>query len=151
MLAGNDKLYGILCDVMGRPELKEDPLYLKVPDRVANHETLGAIVSEWTMQHTTKEIDEILNAAGCPACPVNTLDLLVKDKQIAEARGMFPEIDQPGIGKMHVTATAQKLTRTKSFPRKPAPDLGEDNLKIYGEYLGYDEAKLAELKEKGVI
>lgn len=149
--AGNDKLYGILCDVMGKPELKEDPLYLKVPDRVANHETLGAIVSEWTLQHTTQEVDEILNAAGCPACPVNTLDLLVKDKQIAEARGMFPEIDQPGIGKMNVTATAQKLTRTKAFPRKPAPALGEDNLAIYGEYLGYDEAKLAELKEKGVI
>ena len=149
--AGNDKLYGILCDVMGRPDLKENPLYIKIPDRVANHESLGEIINAWSTQYTTAELDEMLNAAGCPACPVNTLDLMVKDKQIAEARGMFPEIDQPGIGKMHVTATAQKLTRTKSYPRKAAPGLGEDNLAIYGEYLGFDEAKLAELKEKGVI
>ena len=76
---------------------------------------------------------------------------MVVDPQIAGARNMFPEIDQPGIGKLHVTATAQKLTRTKSEPRKPAPLLGEDNAAIYGAYLGFDEKKLAELKEKGVI
>ena len=149
--AGNNKLYGILCDVMGKPELKDDPLYSSVANRVANHETLGVIVSEWTRQHTVAEVDSLLNGAGCPACPVNTIDLLVKDKQIAGAREMFPVIEQPGIGDVTVTATAQKLTRTKSFPRKPAPQLGEDNLSIYGEFLGYDEAKLAELKNLGVI
>lgn len=149
--AGNDKLFGILCDVIGHPELKTDPLYMKTPDRVTNHESLGAIISEWTTAHTTDEVDQILNAAGCPACPVNTIDRMVEDPQIAGARDMFPEIDQPGIGKMRITATAQKLTRTKSCPRKAAPQLGEDNAKIYGELLGYDEAKLQALHESCVI
>ena len=97
------------------------------------------------------EIDKMLNDAGCPACPVNTIDRLVKDPQIAGDRGMFPEIDQPGMGKLQITAMAQKLTRTKSCPRKGAPLLGEDNAAIYGEMLDFDEAKLTELKEKGVI
>ena len=88
---------------------------------------------------------------SCPACPVNTIDRMVEDPQIAGARDMFPEIDQPGVGRMHITATAQKLTRTKSCPRKAAPQLGEDNAKIYGELLGYDEAKLRALHESGVI
>ncbi|MBQ9663415.1 MAG: CoA transferase [Oscillospiraceae bacterium] len=149
--AGNDKLFGILCDVIGHPELKTDPLYAKTPDRVANHESLGEIISVWTRAHTTEEVDQILNAAGCPACPVNTIDRMVEDPQIAGARDMFPEIDQPGVGKMHITATAQKLTRTKACPRKPAPQLGEDNAKIFGDVLGYDEAKLQALHEAGVI
>jgi formyl-CoA transferase len=149
--AGNNKLFGILCDVMGQPELKEDPRFLEVRDRVANHEPLREIVSAWTMQHTIDEVDKLLNDAGCPASAVNTIDRMVVDPQIAGARGMFPEIDQPGIGKLQVTATAQKLTRTKACPRKPAPLLGEDNASVYGEFLGYDEAKLAELKEKGAI
>ena len=149
--AGNNKLFGILCDVMGQPELKEDPRFLEVRDRVANHEPLREIVSAWTIQHTIDEVDKLLNDAGCPASAVNTIDRMVVDPQIAGARGMFPEIDQPGIGKLQVTATAQKLTRTKSLPRKPAPLLGEDNASVYGELLGYDEAKLAELKEKGAI
>ncbi len=149
--AGNNKLFGILCDVMEQPELKEDPRFLTVKDRVANHEVLREIVSAWTEQHTINEVDQLLNGAGCPASPVNTIDRMVVDPQIAGARDMFPEIDQPGIGKLHITAMPQKLTRTKSYPRKAAPLLGEDNVEIYKTMLGFDEAKLAELKEKGVI
>ena len=149
--AGNNKLFAILCDVMGQPELKEDPRFLEVKDRVANHEPLREIVSVWTQNYTIAEIDQMLNGAGCPASAVNTIDRMVVDPQIAGARDMFPEIDQPGIGKLHITATAQKLTRTKSCPRKAAPLLGEDNAEIFGKMLGFDEARLAELKEKGVI
>jgi len=149
--AGNDKLFGTLCDVMDRPELKADPKFLHIKDRVANHEEMRTIVSAWSSRHTIDEVDSLLNDAGCPASPVNTIDRMVADPQIAGARGMFPEIDQPGIGKLQITATAQKLTRTKSCPRKPAPLLGEDNAAIYGEFLGYDEAKLGELKVLGVI
>ncbi|SFG66872.1 CaiB/BaiF CoA transferase family protein [Oribacterium sp. WCC10] len=149
--AGNNKLFAILCDVMGTPELTKDERFLEAKDRVANHAELRKIVSAWSSAHTIQEVDEILNGAGCPASAVNTIDRMVKDPQIAGAREMFPEIDQPGIGKLHVTATAQKLTRTKSCPRKAAPLLGEDNASIYGEYLGFDQTKLSELKAKGVI
>lgn len=149
--AGNNKLYKILCDVMGKPELVDDPRFKEVRDRVENHEKLYKIVNAWSSQYTIDEVVKMLNDAGCPSSPVNTIDRLVKDPQIAGARGMFPEIDQPGVGKMHITATPQKLTRTKSCTRKPAPLLGEDNVRIFGEMLGYDEAKVAELKEKGVI
>ena len=126
-------------------------MYLNVKDRVANHAPLREIVCEWTKNYTIDEIDAILNGAGCPACAVNTLDRLVVDPQIAGARGMFPTINQPGIGELQITATPQKLTRTKSYPRKPAPLLGEDNAAIYGELLGLDEAALARLKEEKVI
>lgn len=95
--AGNNKLYAILCDVMGKPELKTDPRFAEVKDRVANHVAMREIIVPWTKQHTIDEVDKLLNDAGCPACPVNTLDRLVVDPQIAGARGMFPTIDQPGI------------------------------------------------------
>lgn len=149
--AGNNKLFAILCNVMGQPELIEDPRFKEIKDRVANHEEIGKIVGEWTSQHTIEEVDKLLNGAGCPASAVNTIDRLVKDPQIAEARGMFPEIDQPGIGKINVTAAPQKFTRTKAEIRKPAPLLGEDNAAIYGAWLNLDAAKLEELKAKGII
>lgn len=149
--AGNNKLYAILCNVMGRPELIEDPRFLEVKDRVANHEAMREEIVPWTMQHTIDEVDKLLNDAGCPACPVNTLDRLVVDPQIAGDRKMFPVIDQPGIGELAITAIPQHLTRTSSQPRKAAPLLGEDNETVYGEMLGLDAEKLAALKEKGVI
>ncbi len=149
--AGNNKLFKILCDVMGQPELPSNPLYAEVRDRVENHESLREIICKWSIRYSVDEIDEMLNKAGCPASAVNTIDRLVKDPQIAVAREMFPVIDQPGIGELHITATAQKLTRTKSVPRKPAPLLGEDNEKIYSEFLGMTAAQIAELKEKGAV
>ncbi len=149
--AGNNKLFAILCNVMGKPELIDNPKFKEIRDRVANHEEIGKIVAEWTSQHTIEEVDTLLNGAGCPASAVNTIDRLVKDPQIAVARGMFPEIDQPGIGKLNVTAAPQKFTRTKAVPRKPAPLLGEDNLDIYGTWLNLDAGKQQELKDKGVI
>lgn len=149
--AGNNKLYGLLCDVMKQPELKADPRFVEIKDRVANHAAMREIICAWTKDYTIDEIDKMLNDAGCPACPVNTIDRLVTDPQIAGAREMFPEIDQPGIGKLKITAVPQHLTRTKAYPRKAAPLLGEDNAKIYGELLGLDAAKLEELKAKGAI
>lgn len=49
---GNNKLYGILCDVMERPDLKTDPRFLEVKDRVANHDALRAEICPWTQKHT---------------------------------------------------------------------------------------------------
>ena len=149
--AGNNKLFSILCEIMEQPELKNDSRFLDVKSRVANHDDLFEIVSTWTKKYSVEEIDKKLNDAGCPASIVNTIDRLVVDRQIAGAREMFPEIEQPGIGKLQITACPQKLTRTKSYPRKAAPLLGEDNIDIYGILLGFDENKIKELKEKGII
>ena len=149
--AGNNKLFSILCEIMEQPELKNDSRFLDVKSRVANHDDLFEIVSTWTKKYSVEEIDKKLNDAGCPASIVNTIDRLVVDRQIAEAREMFPEIKQSGIGKLQITACPQKLTRTRSYPRKAAPLLGEDNIDIYGKLLGFDENKIKELKEKGII
>ena len=149
--AGNNKLFSILCEIMEQPELKNDSRFLDVKSRVANHDDLFEIVSTWTKKYSVEEIDKKLNDAGCPASIVKTIDRLVVDRQIAGAREMFPEIEQPGIGKLQITACPQKLTRTKSYPRKAAPLLGEDNIDIYGKLLGFDENKIKELKEKGII
>ena len=149
--AGNNKLFSILCEIMEQPELKNDPRFIDVKSRVANHDDLFKIVSSWTKKYTVEGIDKKLNDAGCPASIVNTIDRLVVDKQIAGAREMFPEIEQPGIGKLQITACPQKLTRTKSYPRKPAPLLGEDNMDIFGKLLGFSEDRINELKSKGII
>lgn len=147
----NDKLFAILCEVMERPDLITDLRFAENKDRVEYYEDLRQIVRDWSRQYTVDELDRMLNDAGCPATPVNTIDRVMADPQIAEDRGMFPVIRQPGMGSLPITATAQKLSRTKAYPRKAAPGLGEDNAAVFGELLGFDEEKLAELKEKGII
>ena len=149
--AGNDKLYDILCDVMQMPELKTDPRFLAVKDRVANHVAMKDIIEKWTMEKTIDEVADALNSAGVPASPINTIDRVVADKHIGGVHNMFPEMDHPVAGKVKVTNNPLKFGHKQAFPRTPAPTLGQDNEEVYGKFLGKDEATIKTLKENGVI
>jgi Predicted acyl-CoA transferases/carnitine dehydratase len=149
--AGNDKLFALLCKEMGSPELANDARFASVKNRVANHVAMKEIVEGWTKLQTVDEVADRLNAIGVPSCPINTLDRVVVDPQIAGDRNMFPEMDHPVAGKMRLTNNQLKFTHKKAFPRNPAPALGQDNARIYKELLGFDEQKLAELKAIHVI
>lgn len=149
--AGNDKLYGLLCDLMEKPELKADARFVEVKDRVVNHADLKAYIEAWSLQFTVDEVVEMMNRIGAPSCPINTIDRVVADPHIAIDRNMFPEIDHPVAGKMQVTNNQLKFSNKKAYPRNPAPTLGQDNEKIYGGFLGMDANRISQLKENGII
>ena len=149
--AGNDKLYGKLCDLMGRPELKDDPRFLKVSDRVSNHAAMKEIIEVWTRQYTVDEMSELLNAAGIPGCPINTIDRVVADPQIAGARNMFPQVTHPVAGNMRLTGNALKFANEDTTPTVPAPTLGQDNINVYQHLLGLSADAVDALQSRGVI
>lgn len=147
----NDKFWGVLCRLMGREELITDERYDKNVKRVAAHEEVRPIVEEWTKTIDAEELLAILEDAGVPSAPVYNFEQIAKDPQIAGAREMFVEAEYPNAGKIKITNSHIKLSETKTGFRKPSPLLGEDNVSVYEELLGYDEAKVAELRNKGII
>lgn len=148
---GNDKLFGLLCKVMNMPELITDERFDKNPKRVQRHAELKPIVSEWTKDKTVDEIVDLLLKAGVPAAPINTIDRVVRDPHIAEAREMFVEVEHPKAGKMKITGSHLKFSDTKAGVRTPAPLLGQHNTEVLTEFLNLSEDEIKELKEKGVI
>lgn len=74
---------------------------------------LKPFIEEWTKAHTIDWVVETLLDAGIPASPVNTIDRVVKDPHIAEAREMFVELEHPVAGKMKVTGNQLKFTNHK--------------------------------------
>lgn len=149
--AGNDKLYSLLCKEMGQPELAKDPRFLTVSDRVANHEAMKEAVEAWTVTQTVDEVADRLNRIGVPSTPINTIDRVVRDPQIAGARNMFPEMDHPVAGKMKLTNNQLKFTNCPADPVHPAPTLGQDNEAVYGKFLGMDLDAVETLKKEGII
>lgn len=148
---GNDKLFGLLCQVMNMPELATDERFDKNPKRVQRHAELKPIVSEWTKDKTVDEIVDLLLQAGVPAAPINTIDRVVRDPHIAEAREMFVEVEHPKAGKMKITGSHIKFSDTKAGVRKPAPLLGQHNTEVLSALLNLSEDKIKDLKEKGAI
>lgn len=149
--AGNDKLWGCLCCVMGRPELAEDPRYLKVPDRVARHAELKTIVEDWTKNLTVKEIYDQVSAAGVPCAPIYDIEQVVNDPHIAKDREMFVEMDHPKAGRLTVTGSHIKLTGTPSSVRTPSPALGEHTDALFRELLDLTSDEIAALREEGAV
>ena len=149
--AGNDKLWQNFCAAMGKPELAETPEYLKVQDRIERHEELKAIIEEWTMKRTVEEVLDLVNKAGVPCAPIMTIDKIVKDPHIAEAREMFVNTHHPVAGDLTVTGSHIKLSDTPASVRTPAPLLGQHNIEILGELLGLDVEKVKELEGEGVL
>lgn len=149
--AGNDKLFKKLMEVMGKADLISDERFLSVSKRVENHELLKEIIEDWSEDKGVDEISKLLNDNGIPSTPINTIDRIVVDEQIAVNRNMFPVQKHPVAGDIKLTNNAIKLTETDSNPDKPAPTLGQHNEYVYKELLGYTDKKFEELIDNKVI
>lgn len=149
--AGNDKLYRLLCQEMGREDLLEDPRFRTVSGRVANHEAMKEYVEAWTLEQTVDEVADRLNKIGVPSSPINTIDRVARDPQIAGARKMFVDVEHPVAGKVTVTNNQLKFTHREAAPQASAPLLGQHNEDVYCGLLKLDKAELDRLKAEGTI
>ena len=149
--AGNDKLFAMCCEVMGKPDLIKEERFSSNPNRVKNHAELKPIVEEWSRTVTAEEAVEKLLAAGCPAAPINTIDKLVSCPHIAGAREMFVEVDHPKAGKMKITGSHIKFSDTKTAINTPSPLLGQHTEEVYTRLLGLTPEQVAAYKAEGVM
>ena len=149
--AGNDKLFGLLCGVMGMPQLLEDPRFNCNNQRVLNNAQLKPYIEEWLKDKTIDATVERLLAVGIPAAPINTIDRVAADPHIAGAREMFVEIDHPKAGRLKMTGNQIKLTNNKIDTFTPAPLLGEHNSQVLGDMLGLTAEEVEELAASGVL
>lgn len=148
---GNQKLFEKFCvSVAKKPEWVTDERFLTNVLRVEHMDELKELIEEWSVNFTVQELTDTALAAGVPAGPVYDVSQITKDAHIAVARDMFPAVHHPVIGDMHVNGNAVKMTDTMPRVTRPAPLLGEDNNRIYGE-LGITPARMVMLKEKGII
>lgn len=69
----NDKLYGILCEKINKPEWKTDPRFVTNALRVKNRDTLDRIIEDELKTKTTKEWLEIFEGSGMPYAAVNDI------------------------------------------------------------------------------
>jgi len=63
---------------------------------------------------------------------------------------MAAPVHHPRLGDTEVVAQAVELSRTPSGIRYPTPDKGEHTDEVLGD-LGYDAAKIAELRKQKVV
>ncbi len=92
----------------------------------------------------------MLARAGIPATPVNRIKDLFADPQIA-ANQLLAELVHSQWGPVTQTGLPAKFSATIPPMPRAAPMLGEHTDQILADYLGYDSARIAELRNRGAV
>ena len=121
--AGNDNLFRRLCTVLDRLGLAEDPRFHSNKDRVTHRKELVPILGEIFASKKRGEWAEMLEAAGIPNGPINTLDQVVADAQ-TQALGI---IQKRAGSELALVGLPLSFDGERPSFTKPAPALGEDN------------------------
>lgn len=144
---GNDRMWERFCDIIGHPELREDPRYATNVSRFENYEPeLKALLSDWCRQYTKAEIEAIMDEGSIPCGPVLTVSEAIEHPHI-KAREMIVHCEHPTIGDMQIQGCVMKLSETPGSVEAPAPLLGQHNCEVFG----LTREEVAHLKEEGVM
>ncbi len=146
---GNDRLFRSICEVVGLPDLVQDPRFRTNPDRVRNRDALVALLEERLATDGAVAWRERLSAAGVPAAPVADIADVANAPQ-TEALGILQRLDHPRIDGLTLAALPLSLDGERALHRCAPPDVGEHSAEILREH-GYTDTEIAALAAEGVI
>ena len=127
--AGNDNLFGRLCDVLGVPEWKTDVRFSSNPVRVKNRKTLNDSIQGLIEKDTRDSWIKKLDDGGVPNTPLQTVDQVLQHPQTA-ALGMLQSSPN---GKMSLMGVPLSFDGERpGFLRDP-PELGQHTKTILKE------------------
>jgi CoA:oxalate CoA-transferase len=148
--AGNESIWLRMCDAIGRPELKDDPRFLRNTDRTANHPALEAILDAHFTEKPRAYWLQRLKDAAVPSAAINNVQEVSQNPHLLE-RHMILRADVPGYDGLMVPGSPIKLSGSTATPATRAPRLGEDTDEVLTRLLGYDAQHLSDLRQRSII
>ena len=139
-----------LFRLIGGEDLVKSPMCVQQAERIKYREQIDELVGEWTKQFTRKEIANKLKEIDIACGMVSEFNEVCEDDHL-KSREMITEVEQTISGKVRVPGSLFKLSKTPGNMNHPAPFLGEHNLEIYSDMLGYTDQEIDELAKEGII
>ena len=147
----SDEEWAALCDATGRPDLAGDPRFGTAETRRAHDAELADELCRLFADRDPDECERTLIAAGVACVRADAVgfgEFLMEDQHVRD-NGFTVEVDQPRLGRVQRWGPVVSLDRTPGR-YGPAPLAGQHTDAILAE-LGYDRARIAELRERGVV
>jgi crotonobetainyl-CoA:carnitine CoA-transferase CaiB-like acyl-CoA transferase len=148
LAVGNDGQFRDFCAVAGLG-LCDDPRFSTNEARVLNRTELTAALVRIMATKTTAQWIALLEDAGVPCGPINTLDQVYADPHVV-ARGAVESVTRADGGEVKLAANPLRMSETPPQTRLPPPLLGQDTEQVLNDLLKLDSAELRLLRDKGV-
>jgi crotonobetainyl-CoA:carnitine CoA-transferase CaiB-like acyl-CoA transferase len=147
--AANQKLWCLLCQVLDRNDLRDDPRFVDNVARMSRREELAQELERTLAHRTADEWVALLQEAGIPAAPILDYgEALASDQAVA--RDMVLEMPHPVEGTIRQLGFPVKLHGTPQQLRHPPPLLGQHTAEIMAE-AGLGAEALAALRQRGAF
>jgi crotonobetainyl-CoA:carnitine CoA-transferase CaiB-like acyl-CoA transferase len=150
LAAANERQWAILCDTLGRPNLKDDPRFTTNGARVSNRPALVEALNEAFATRNADEWLADLREAGLPCGPINAIPDVFDHPQ-AQARSLALETEHATAGPVRLAGFPYKLSQTPADVHRPPPLLGEHTDEVLVGLLDYSADDVASLRERGAI
>lgn len=147
IMCNKEKFFGVLCELIGRPEWATDPRFENFAARLAHRDELTEMLDGVLMTATTADWMQRFGGS-VPAAPVNDIAQAL-DNPFAREQGLVVDVPHPARGTIRTVACPIRCPG-EELPKRPAPQLGADTLAILGSIRDDDEW-MANLSRNQVI
>lgn len=141
---GNDGQFRKLLDILGCPELADDPRFKNNGLRIENLPRLTELLSARLAEWDGAELCERLIAAGVPAGPANNVEEVLTDPHTLRREMVVEKDGYRGVG------APVKLSRTSPSIQCAPPTFGANSYEVL-ETAGYDEEEIKRLFSCGAV
>ena len=142
-------IWGNICDVIGKPEWKEDLGYATPNARLDKLTHIFDTIEAWTKTKTKFEAMEICNPLDIPVGPILSMKEIAEEPSLRET-GTVVEVNHPTRGKYLTVGNPVKLSASPSEVKR-SPLLGEHTDEILSEFLGFSDDEIADIRESGAV
>ena len=150
VIAGNgDAIFKRLMLAIGREDMANDPQLARNDGRVPRTVEIDGAIQTWCDTKNIEEALAILKAADVPVGKIYSVRDMMSDPQFL-ARQIFEQHAFADGTPVKLPAVTPKLSETPGQTRWLGPALGEHTAAVL-HALGYDDARIAQLKNDGVI
>jgi crotonobetainyl-CoA:carnitine CoA-transferase CaiB-like acyl-CoA transferase len=119
--------------------------------RLEHQDELDTKLEQWTVRHDRFQLAASLQQSGVPAAAVQRPGERVDHDPSTASWGLWPVATHPIMGEVRVEGLPIHLSDTDWCIRRGAPLLGEHNDYVFGELLGIDASRRADLRKSGAI
>ena len=138
-----------ICDLIGKPEWKEDPEYATPPARLGKLDKVFGTIEEWTMTKDKFDVMDLCNPLDIPVGPILSMKEIAEDEGL-RATGTIVEVDHPTRGKYLTVGNPIKMSDSPSEVTR-SPLLGEHTEEILRDVLGYSDQEIASIGASGAV
>ena len=148
---GNDGQFRALCAALGDPGLADDARFVSNAARVERRAELVARLKVLTVSRSSAELIGLLEGAGVPCGPINTIDQVFEHPQAID-RGAVVRQRRPDLPSgLSTVGSPIRLSASPVSYDRPPPALGADTEAVLRARLNLDEAEIVRLRQCGAI